>query len=158
MSNELFFILGFILLSYFLDMFVKRIRRKLSGWNYIEQLYKTNSEPDEKSLYGIHAAFYHAQSKYPLADTFAKIKITSEGLYFKFQLFFEIPKVYKPVFIPWKNIRFEKTNKDDKLGFDKYHIYYQDKRIGMICLQPFVSENVLIEIEKLNINLNNYKN
>lgn len=158
MITEIIFVLGFFLLFYLFNLFVKRTRRKLSGWNFIEQLFRTESEPDNRSLYGVHAAYYHVNSKYPLADTFAKINITLDGLYFKFQLFFEIPKVYKPVFIPWENIKYEKTNKDDKLGFDKYHIYYQDNRIGMICIQPFISKNVLKEIEKLKINLNKYTN
>jgi hypothetical protein len=146
METFLIFSLAVVIGTYLLSLFQKR----LTKWDKIVKLYSSPNEPEGEIIYGANSEFNSSLTKYPLINTIVKFILCAEGLYVKYELFFEWPKYYKPVLIPWDHIFILTTGELGKDGYDKYQIYYDNVYQGQIKIQQYISKDILKFIEKNN--------
>lgn len=145
--------IGGVILLAALYFALGHFRRMRTKWDIIVQTFPVSSEPQGDFIIGTQSEYISAVSKYPVINTVMKFVLCYDGLYVKYELFFEWPKYYKPVLIPWSNIFILPANEFEKHGFDKYQIYNNNTYLGQIKIQPYVSKEILnyIEINKIKI-------
>lgn len=130
------------------------IRFKLTRWEEIVEHYESNRRPELNPVYGFSSEFRRSSNSYPLSNTFLKIAVTPFGLYLQYDLKYEPIKYYKPVMVPWGDIRIADTEKARNKGFREIILSKDEVDIGAIFLQIHIIEKIMDEAKKLGIRLN----
>ena len=132
---------------------VAYIRYKLSRWEEIVFHFGSVKRPDLRAIYGFWSEFRRTPRSYPLSNQYLKVAVTSVGLYLQYDLKYELIKFYKPVLIPWDNLKVGYSEESVKKGFDEYIILKDQKQLGKIFIQVPVSERIVEEAKKIGFEL-----
>ena len=129
------------------------VRFKLSRWEEIVTHFGSVKRPDLKPIYGFWSEFRRTPRSYPISNNYLKVAVTSLGLYLQYDLKYEPIKFYKPVLIPWENLKVGYSEESSRKGFDEYIILKDTNLLGKIFIQIPVSERIFEEAKKIGLEL-----
>lgn len=145
---------------YYISLFIiaivviQFIRFKLTRWENIVAHYESEKRSDSNAIYGYWSEFRQSPKSYPLSNSFLKLIPTNYGLYLQYDLKYEPIKYYKPVMIPWSNIRISQTKELFSNGGEEYIIEKNDQCLGSIFLQFQISEQIKDNVKNYGVELN----
>lgn len=144
----------FLIALFPIFVLISFIRFKLSRWEEIVSHFESEKRPNLNPVYGYWSEFRRSPRCYPISNIYLKVAITSFGLYLQYDLKYEPIKFYKPVMIPWSNIKVMHTVECSKKGFDEYIILKGGENLGKIFLQVAISDQIHDRAKDLGIKIN----
>ncbi len=127
------------------------MRFRLSGWKIIVKNFPSAVIKDISPIFGFWSEFRRSPKSYPLGNNFLKAAVIPSGLYLQYNLKYEPVKFYKPVLIPWIELKVKRSKESLSKGFDEYIITKDGNYLGTLFLQISTSEKIKEEIKKLGI-------